>query len=286
MDRSVHSVSHPTSFPRHGWVGLALIAVAWPLNWGVGIEGLRTHLLFFPLWLGYALLVDAMVKRRRGTSILTRSRLDFAGLFLASAPAWWLFEAVNAWTQNWTYVGAEQFGDLTYGLLATIAFSTVMPAVFGTAEWVRSFNWTERLTDGPTLRPTRGLLGAFVGIGFVMLGLILVWPTYFYPFTWGWAFFLTVPLNHALGRHTLLDDTATGNWRPVVVLALGALVCGFFWEMWNVHAYPKWVYDAPGVNFWHVFEMPLLGFIGYLPFALELHALVHLLFPHRPRLQL
>ena len=105
MDRSVHSVSHPTSFPRHGWVGLALIAVAWPLNWGVGIEGLRTHLLFFPLWLGYALLVDATVKRRRGTSILTRSRLDFAGLFLASAPAWWLFEAVNAWTQNWTYVG-------------------------------------------------------------------------------------------------------------------------------------------------------------------------------------
>jgi hypothetical protein len=68
-------------------VGLALIAVAWPLNWGVGVEGLRTHLLFFPLWLGYALLVDAMVKRRRGTSILTRSRLDFAGLFLASAPA-------------------------------------------------------------------------------------------------------------------------------------------------------------------------------------------------------
>ena len=119
-----------------------------------------------------------------------------------------------------------------------------------------------------------------------MLGLILVWPAYFYSFTWGWAFFLAVPLNHALDRHTLLDNMATGNWRPVVVLALGALVCGFFWEMWNVYAYPKWAYDAPGVNSWHVFEMPLLGFIGYLPFALELHALVHLLFPHRPRLQL
>jgi len=119
-----------------------------------------------------------------------------------------------------------------------------------------------------------------------MLALLLVWPTYFYPFLWGWAFFLTVSLNHGLGRHTLLDDAAEGNWRPIVSLALGTLICGFFWELWNVYAYPKWVYDAPGVNFWHVFEMPLLGYIGYLPFGLELHALAHLLFPRRPRLQL
>jgi len=83
---------------------------------------------------GYVLVVDAMVKRRRGTSILTRSRLDFAGLFLASAPAWWLFEILNERTQNWIYVGAEQVGDLKYNLLATVAFSTVMPAVFETAE--------------------------------------------------------------------------------------------------------------------------------------------------------
>jgi len=279
-------VSNSRSIPRHGWIGLFLIAVAWPLNWGVGVAGLRTHLLFFPLWLGYALVVDAMVKRRRGTSILARSRLDFAGLFLASVPGWWLFETVNTRTQNWTYVGAEQFGDLEYALLASIAFSTVMPAVFGTAEWVGSFDWTNRFTNGPVLRPTRGLLASFVGIGVVMLVLLVVWPTYFYPFTWGWAFFLTVPLNHFLGRHTLLDHTAEGNWRPVVALVLGALICGFFWELWNVYAYPKWVYDASGVNFWHVFEMPVLGYIGYLPFALELHALAHLLFPRCPRLQL
>ncbi len=278
-------MSRFSSFPVHGWIGLLLIVGAWPLNWGVGVEGLRTHVLFFPLWLGYALLVDALVKRRRGTSILTRSRLDFAGLFLASVPGWWLFEVVNLRTQNWIYVGAEQFSDLEYNLLATISFSTVMPAVFGTAEWVRSFDWTERFTDGPTLRPTRSLMGAFVAIGLAMLALLLLWPTYFYPFLWGWAYFLIVPLNNFLGHYTLLDDTAKGNWRPVVSLAVGALICGFFWELWNVYAYPKWVYDAPGVNFWHIFEMPLIGYIGYLPFALELHALVHLLFPHRPRLQ-
>jgi hypothetical protein len=161
-----------------------------------------------------------------------------------------------------------------------------MPAVLGTAEWVRSLDWTDRFTEGPTLRPTWGLLGAFVGIGVVMLALVLIWPTYFYPFTWGWAFFLTVHLNHRPGRHTLLDDTAEGNWRSVIALAVGALICGFFWELWNMYAYPKWIYDALSVNFWHIFEMHLIGFIGYLPFALELHALVHLLSPRRPRLQL
>ena len=75
--------------PMHGWVGLVLIAIFWPLNWF--LPGLRTHLLFFPLWLGYVLVVDALVLHRRGTSILSRSRRGFVLLFVLSAPAWWLF---------------------------------------------------------------------------------------------------------------------------------------------------------------------------------------------------
>ena len=87
----------------HGWAGVLFVGLAWPLNWA--LPGLRTHLLFFPLWLGYALLVDALVLRRRGTSILARSPKDFALLFACSAPAWWLFEAFNLRTHNWEYLG-------------------------------------------------------------------------------------------------------------------------------------------------------------------------------------
>ncbi len=43
--------------------------------------------------------------------------------------------------------------------------------------------------------------------------------------------------------------------------------------MWNYFSYPKWIYDTPMVNFLHVFEMPLLGYIGYIPFSLELFAI-------------
>ena len=43
-----------------GWLGLFLLAVCWPLNWT--LPGLRTAYLFFPLWLGYILVVDALVR--------------------------------------------------------------------------------------------------------------------------------------------------------------------------------------------------------------------------------
>ena len=58
--------------------------------------------------------------------------------------------------------------------------------------------------------------------------------------------------------------------------AVGCLICGFFWELWNFYSHPKWVYQVPFVDFLHVFEMPLLGYLGYVPFSLELFALYHL----------
>src|SRR5687767_5479950 len=108
-ETSHKSIEHITP-PVQLWIGLALIAVAWPLNWL--LEGVRAHILFFPLWLGYTLAVDGLVYLRKGTSLLTRSASGYAGLFLISAPAWWLFELINWRTQNWVYVGREVFTDL------------------------------------------------------------------------------------------------------------------------------------------------------------------------------
>jgi hypothetical protein len=47
------------------------------------------------------------------------------------------------------------------------------------------------------------------------------------------------------------------------------VICGFFWEMWNLHSLAKWVYSIPYVHVGKVFEMPILGYAGYLPFGLE-----------------
>ncbi|MGA2863928.1 MAG: hypothetical protein ABSF95_05520 [Verrucomicrobiota bacterium] len=280
----INSTKQPAFWAAQGWLGLVLLGVCWPLNWTM--PGMRTAYLFFPLWLGYILVVDGLVQGRTGSSLWTRSRRDFVLLFLASAPVWWLFELINQRTGNWEYQGRQVFTQLEYFLLCTICFSTVMPAVFETAELVRSFRWVGRLAAGPRLRPTPALSrGLFLG-GLVMLALTLAWPRYFYPFVWTSVLLLLEPLNRWLGRHSLLDDLQAGDWRPVLSLSLGALICGFFWEMWNYYSYPRWVYHTPGAQFLHLFEMPLLGYAGYIPFALELFALKNFLWPGSPRLRL
>ncbi len=282
---SERPLSPGTAFAQ-GWVGLALIAVCWPLNWLLPDETRRTSYLFFPLWLGYILTMDGLVALRSGTSIFTRSRLQFALLFVASAPGWWLFEVINWRTQNWEYLGRQSFSGLEYFLLATVSFSTVMPAVFESAEFVRTFRWTERFVHGPRLLPTHGVLvGQWIG-GFGMLALTLLWPRYCYPLVWGSVFLILEPVNALLGRQSFFDWLKDGDWRPVVSLSTGALLCGFFWEMWNLNAYPKWIYHTPGVEFLYVFEMPLLGYLGYLPFSWELFALRSFVWPTAPRLRI
>ena len=277
------------SAPLHLWLGLLLVAVFWPLNWlplDSLLGELRTHVLFFPLWLGYVLLVDGLVHLRRGSSPLTRSPRGFALLFVASAPVWWLFELFNLRLQNWEYLGREHFSDLEYFLYATLSFSTVLPAVLCTAELVRSTRWVERFADGPRLSysPARGR--AYVIAGLVMLALLLAFPRQAFPFVWMWAVFVCDPLARRRGRRSFSADLERGDWRPWLSLWLGGLICGFFWELWNLWSYPKWIYNVPYVGFAKVFEMPVLGYLGYLPFAMELWLLAQLMLPRAPEVRL
>jgi len=261
-------------YPTHGWLGLALIVIFWLMNWL--LPGPRTHWGFFPLWLGYCLAVDGLVFRRKNTSLLTRSWRKYIGLFLVSMPVWWLFETLNWRLQNWYYDGRELFTDLEYGLLASIAFSTVIPAVFGTAELISTFVWIRRLGHGPKISADRPTTIGFFFAGWLMLALMLIWPRFFFPFLWMSIYFIMEPLNVWLGNRSLTLWTQDRDWRPIIALWVGVLVTAFFWEFWNYFSYPKWVYTVPGVDFWHIFEMPMLGYGGYLPFALELYAVYHL----------
>jgi hypothetical protein len=55
----------------------------------------------------------------------------------------------------------------------------------------------------------------------------------------------------------------------------GGLCCGLLWETWNYWAGAKWVYTVPFVGFLKVFEMPILGFVGFLPFSLEAYVMTN-----------
>lgn len=269
--------------PVHGWLGVGLVAICWPLNWllsglviGTDPPIPTSHSGFFPLWLGYCLVVDALTFQRKGNSLLTRSSRSYLLLFVISSPSWWLFELINWRTQNWFYDGRDLFTDLQYAAFASVSFSTVIPAVFGTAELVSTFKWMQRPFSGPRLTMRlRTTVGMFI-LGWVMLSLLLYRPHYFFPFVWMSVHFILEPVNVWLNHKSLLTKTQSGNWQSIFSLATGCLICGFFWEMWNFYSYPKWIYRVPFVSFWKIFEMPLLGYGGYIPFAFEIHALYHL----------
>ena len=94
------------------WLGLALVAVAWPLAW-FGPAPFSEH-TFFPLWLGYILTVDGLTSWRGGDSLLARDPRRFALLFVFSIPLWWLFEFANRFLGNWRYLTPRDHGPVAY----------------------------------------------------------------------------------------------------------------------------------------------------------------------------
>ena len=140
-------VTHdPRSVPPWGIFGLLLNGTAWIFAWGrfEWLGPFREH-MFFPLWLGYILVIDALVYRRRGQSLLSRSPRTFAALFPASAVCWWYFEYLNRFVQNWWYEGVAHFTATHYAIFATLCFSTVLPAIFENRDLLLSFRWFQNL---------------------------------------------------------------------------------------------------------------------------------------------
>ena len=259
----------PAQFPAWGTLGLVLTALAWICAWGrfTWLGPLRRH-MFPPLWMGYILVMDGLVYRRQGFSRLSRAPLKFAALFPASALSWWYFEYLNRFMRNWWYRGIEEFGPWHYVIYSTLCFSTVLPAIFETRDWLLTFPaFNRRFRKGPRLHPPRraGLL-AMLG-GSAALYLLAAFPDAFFFATWLGPLAVLAGALALTNTSTPFHDLLKGDYTQLLVLAAAALITGFFWEMWNYHSLPQWNYSLPYVDRFHLFEMPLVGYTGYLPFG-------------------
>lgn len=256
--------------------GVLLIAFWWPVAW-LQLRPLSDY-YFFPLWFGFILLLDSVVELRRGSSLLTRSAGKFTLLFVGSIPFWWIFEVMNRYLGNWHYHTPVNYAPLAYVLLASIAFSTVMPAVLEMTDLLASFGVGERLPALPSWNPSRAAIIALHLLGWSMVIAVLAWPHYAFPLAWLSVFFIVEPVNLLVGQRSIASFVRDGNWAALWNIMLATVVTGFFWEMWNYFSLPKWTYSVPFVGSAHLFEMPLLGYTGYLPFGLEIFAIFGLLF--------
>jgi hypothetical protein len=154
----------------------------------------------------------------------------------------------------------------------------VLPGVFEVTELITGAieRWVPAgMIRGRPFRVTRRNLALQLGLGVAMLVLPLAWPEDFFPLIWGFAFLLLDPLCYALGGRSLLGRLASGDNTRLVALLASGFLCGGLWEAWNISARTKWIYTVPFFDELKLFEMPVLGFLGFPPFVLECYAIVN-----------
>ena len=255
-------------FPWWGWLGVGVMAVSWFCAWHGWLAAEWRRHIFTPLWLGCILTINALALRGTGWSALTHRTAWFLALFPVSGIFWWLFEHLNQFVGNWYYSGIKADSDWDYFLQATLPFSTVLPAVASTWAWLQRF---PRLQTKP-FAPMQGhaaLAWIALATGVIALACIGIWPDAMFVVLWLAPLLIICALQQLLVGETLLTSLRQGDWRVILQPALAGLICGLLWELWSFGSLARWQYSIPYVQRFHLFEMPLLGYLGYLPFGLE-----------------
>jgi ABC-type multidrug transport system fused ATPase/permease subunit len=258
-------------FPWWGVLGLALGLVFWVLAWTrfPWFSRFQPH-TFFPLWISFILVMNALTFRRDGRCMMLDRPTFFLLLFPLSALFWWFFEYFNRFVQNWHYMGV-QLGAWEYLFFATLSFSTVLPGVLSAREWIQTWPRLQgAFTNYVQIKPPHPRALAWVTLLLSALGLagIGVRPNALFPLLWVSPVLIIISLQQLMGEDHLFSRLSRGDWSVVASSALAATLCGFFWEMWNFYSLTRWEYTVPYVDRFHLFEMPVLGYGGYVPFGL------------------
>ncbi len=257
----------------YGYIGLALIIAAEILLFS-GSETVGRW--FTPLvWTGYILTIDALIFRLSATSLLTTHRTELLIIAVISVAAWWVFEFYNAprfWRSDlelWWHYHNLHPNPYLRRVGYDWAFATIFPALFLTAELLR----ITLFKPSPTklgVRFSRTVLYSMIMVGVVgaIIPLLFI-SEWFAPVVWLSFIFVLDPLNHLRGSPSIIGDLERGNLRRLLALLTSGAICGILWEFWNYWAVSRWTYTVPYFGDVKIFEMPVLGYLGFPPFAVE-----------------
>ena len=228
---------------------------------------------YFPLvWFGYILLIDALVYKLKGSSLISNRFPQFFGMLILSVLIWWGFELINLAVKNWQYVGTAAMSEGSRLVMKNLAFATVAPAVMETAELLRTLHAFDHAYLKRKHKISKRFLHGMVELGIAALILPFFFPAFTYPLVWTSFFLILDPINYLHRQPSMIQHVKDRKLAIPLTLMAAGIMCGFLWEFWNYWAVRKWVYEIPFVGFFKIFEMPLLGYMGYFPFALELYA--------------
>ena len=245
----------------YGIIGLLLVIFS-EINFFLKIEPFDKF--YFPIiWFGYILFIDSLAYKTRGKSLINNALPKLIGMFIISAPFWKIFEFINIRGKNWYYIGTEFFGPYA-DLFAFIAFSTVVPAFFVTLSFFITDISIKNII--PKDKISKKVILFSIIIGLLSFIFLLLFPKYFFPFKWIFLFLILDPINYYNKRPSLFYAIKRRE-KIILSIVMVSLILGFLWEFWNFYASVKWLYTIPFVEFWYFFEMPLLGYLGYIPFG-------------------
>lgn len=256
---------------------IVLIATAGMLR---GREPFASFYYIFA-WYGTLLAAEGVVALtggagERGRFLLLDRPAHLLSMLGWSAVIWLFYEVWNFRLENWYYVFLPNTWAVRW-VGTIVAFATVLPAVF-LSEAVLNGLGVARDARSRTFAVTPALLRRLQIAGVVMMVLVLAFPRYCFPLVWGATTLFVEPIvyRRAPGR-SLLGDLAAGRPGRLYRLLLGGAAIGLLWEMYNIRARMKWIYTVPGLEELKLFEMPVLGFFGFPPFAIECFVLWQLL---------
>ncbi len=233
---------------------------------------------FTPIvWTGYILFADAYLMKKAGRSFIGGYGSSFPGLCIYSIGFWVIFEYYNLLLQNWYYKNLPS--SLMVRMIGYLwSFATILPGILITSELIKFQPWIQKI-GWKKFPVTSRLLRSCMILGSILMVLPLVFRSpYLFAPIWLGVILLIDPINYKLGKQSLLADFEVGRWSNFIAVLLGGYVCGLLWEFWNYWAYTKWIYTVPIFPEIKIFEMPVLGFLGFGPFALECYVATNLIF--------
>ncbi len=273
------------NFPVWFWAGLAM--------WGIPLILLFSRasepkwLLYWsdlPIFWGFTLLLDGIVyKRRGGVSIIASSPREILGIGAASILGWMIFEYLNFFVDdNWYYPFGNLVPQNEFLLYAIVGSSGLMPMAFEWYSLLRTFKGMRHRFDRgwkivlPEWLKTGALILALGGM--VASGLF---PNGFFFSLWISPLVIIAVVLDKLDIWTPFRSIGTGNWTPLLLFAITYFFQGITMEGWNylsgahaggevvlTYAPAYWVYSIPYIEGPRIFEMPLVGYLGYIPFSL------------------
>ncbi len=274
MNEEVYNCQTSFDLKPHGIIGIILIifgeASLILKNWFI-IAGYISIWTTPICWWGYIMLIDSIIYCFKKDSMIVNHKSRFINMLMLSNLFWVIFEVYNFYLKNWKYTGLPRNLFIS-GFTLLIAYATILPGLFFTAELLEIFGIFDNVKIPRIKIGNKAVyISITAGLCFLIFPLLIkqYYARYLFAFVWMGFLFLLEPINYASGADSFLRDLENGQLQRILIYLTAGYICGFLWEFWNFWAGAKWIYTIPFTSNLRIFEMPIAGFLGFGPFALE-----------------